>query len=94
MLRQVHTRLYFEDEALTASDPIMAPVPAERRGTLVAYREMRGSLPVYHFDYPRAGENETVFLTSKRRRDFFRATDANFSRADPGMNRSYAHILT
>lgn len=62
MLRQVHTRLYFADEAATSSDPIIALVPADRRGTLVAYREMRGNLPVYRFDIRVQGENETVFF--------------------------------
>ncbi len=62
MLRQVHTRLYFADEQATASDPIMTLVPQERRGTLIARKEMRGSLPVYRFDIRVQGENETVFF--------------------------------
>jgi protocatechuate 3,4-dioxygenase alpha subunit len=62
MLRQVHTRLYFADEAANGSDPILALVPEDRRGTLVAHKEMRGDLPVYRFDVRVQGENETVFF--------------------------------
>jgi len=62
MLRQLYTRLYFSDEAANASDPILALVPADRRGTLIAQREMRGDLPIYRFDIRVQGENETVFF--------------------------------
>jgi protocatechuate 3,4-dioxygenase, alpha subunit len=62
MLRQVHTRLYFADEATNAADPIVALVPQDRRATLMAYKEMRGTLPVYRFDIRVQGENETVFF--------------------------------
>jgi protocatechuate 3,4-dioxygenase, alpha subunit len=37
-------------------------VPADRRGTLVAHKEMRGELPVFRFDIRVQGENETVFF--------------------------------
>jgi protocatechuate 3,4-dioxygenase, alpha subunit len=62
MLRQVYTRMYFPDEAANASDPILAVVPEDRRGTLIARKEMRGGLPVYTFDIRVQGENETVFF--------------------------------
>jgi protocatechuate 3,4-dioxygenase alpha subunit len=62
MLRQVYTRLYFSDEAANAADPILALVPGNRRGTLIAHKEMRGELPVYRFDIRVQGENETVFF--------------------------------
>jgi protocatechuate 3,4-dioxygenase alpha subunit len=62
MLRQVHTRLYFDDEAATASDSIMMLVPEDRRSTLIARREIRDGLPVYRFDIRVQGENETVFF--------------------------------
>ena len=38
MLRQIYTRLYFSDEAANAADPILALVPADRRGTLIAHK--------------------------------------------------------
>jgi len=62
MLRQVYTRMYFADEAANAADPILALVPADRRDTLLARKEMRGDLPVYRFDIRVQGENETVFF--------------------------------
>jgi len=62
MLRQIYTRLYFSDEAANANDPILTLVPADRRGTLVAHKKMRGELPVYRFDIRVQGENETVFF--------------------------------
>jgi len=62
MLRQIYTRLYFADEAGNDADPILALVPRDRRGTLIAHKEMRGELPVYRFDVRVQGENETVFF--------------------------------
>jgi protocatechuate 3,4-dioxygenase alpha subunit len=62
MLRQVYTRLYFADEPANAADPILALVPAERRGTLLAHKETRGSQSVYRFDIHMQGEGETVFF--------------------------------
>src|SRR5688500_13350214 len=41
------TRLYFEDEPLNATDPILQLVPAERRETLIAQRLRAGE---YEFD--------------------------------------------
>jgi protocatechuate 3,4-dioxygenase, alpha subunit len=62
MLRQIYTRLYFSDEEANAGDPILTLVPADRRGTLVAHKSMRGELPIYRFDIRVQGENETVFF--------------------------------
>jgi protocatechuate 3,4-dioxygenase alpha subunit len=62
MLRQVYTRLYFSDEAVNTADPILTLVPADRRATLIAHKEMRGELAVYRFDIRVQGENETVFF--------------------------------
>ena len=62
ILRQVYTRLYFSDEAANAADPILALVPTDRHGTLIAHKEMRGDLAVYTFDIRVQGENETVFF--------------------------------
>jgi protocatechuate 3,4-dioxygenase alpha subunit len=62
MLRQIYTRLYFADEAGNGSDPILALVPQDRRGTIIAQKEMRGGMPVYRFDIRVQGENETVFF--------------------------------
>jgi protocatechuate 3,4-dioxygenase alpha subunit len=62
MLRQVYTRLYFADEAGNASDPILALVPADRRGTLIAKPETRDGQTVYRFDIRVQGDDETVFF--------------------------------
>jgi protocatechuate 3,4-dioxygenase, alpha subunit len=62
MLRQVYTRLYFADDAANAADPILALVPAARRGTLLAHKETRGGQSVYRFDIRMQGEGETVFF--------------------------------
>jgi protocatechuate 3,4-dioxygenase, alpha subunit len=62
MLRQIYTRLYFADETANAADPILALVPAERRGTLIAHKESRNGAAVYRFDIRVQGDNETVFF--------------------------------
>lgn len=59
ILRRLFTRIYFEDEAANASDPILALVPADARGTLIARRAGEGA---YSFDIRLQGENETVFF--------------------------------
>jgi protocatechuate 3,4-dioxygenase alpha subunit len=62
MLRQIYTRLYFSDEAANAADPILAFVPQDRRGTLIAHKENRKGQSVYRFDIRVQGANETVFF--------------------------------
>jgi protocatechuate 3,4-dioxygenase alpha subunit len=61
MTQQVITRIYFEDEAANAGDPVLALVPAERRATLIARREA-GEVATYRFDVHLQGELETVFF--------------------------------
>ncbi len=59
MLNRVVTRIYFADEPeLNAADPVLATVPAERRGTLLAEPIDGG----YRFDIRVQGEGETVFF--------------------------------
>ncbi len=62
MLRQIYTRLYFSDEKANAEDPILALVSPERRGTLIAHKETRGSQTVYRFNIRVQGKDETVFF--------------------------------
>src|SRR3954467_6883037 len=62
MLLQNYTRIYFDGEAANAADPVLALVPPERRGTLIAAREKGGGGAVYRFDIRLQGENETVFF--------------------------------
>jgi protocatechuate 3,4-dioxygenase alpha subunit len=59
MTMQSMTRIYFDDEPANASDGVMALVPEDRRGTLVAKKTAPG---VYRFDIYLQGDNETVFF--------------------------------
>lgn len=63
LLNHLFTRIYFADEQeANVEDPVLALVPAERRGTLVASREEHAAGPVYRFDIHLQGERETVFF--------------------------------
>jgi protocatechuate 3,4-dioxygenase alpha subunit len=55
LLHRVVTRIYFADDP---SDPVLASVPEERRGTLIAVKSGGG----YRFDVRLQGEGETVFF--------------------------------
>ena len=60
--RHAYTRIYFAEENGNANDPILALVPADRRGTLIAKRSEQAGQTVYSFDIKLQGENETVFF--------------------------------
>jgi protocatechuate 3,4-dioxygenase alpha subunit len=62
MLLHNYTRIYFDGEAGNAGDPVLALVPADRRGTLIASREPGNGGAVYRFDIRLQGDNETVFF--------------------------------
>lgn len=59
ILTRFITRIYFEDEAAHAQDPVLELVPAARRHTLIARRL---SDRTYCFDIIMQGPNETVFF--------------------------------
>ena len=59
MLRHLYTRIYFDNETANAADPILALVPADRRGTLIAKRGTDGA---YTFNIRIQGADETVFF--------------------------------
>jgi protocatechuate 3,4-dioxygenase alpha subunit len=59
VLTRLVTRLYFDDEAANAQDPILEMVPANRCRTLIARRLAEGR---YHFDIVLQGQDETVFF--------------------------------
>jgi len=59
LLNRLHTRVYFAGQAANERDPVLALVPVERRGTLVATLETPGK---YRFDIRLQGHNETVFF--------------------------------
>lgn len=56
---QYVTRLYFADDPVAASDPILKLVPEHRRDTLLAQPTAVGE---YSFNVVVQGENETVFF--------------------------------
>jgi protocatechuate 3,4-dioxygenase alpha subunit len=62
MLNHAQSRLYFEDEAANATDPILALVPTERRGTLIASRHDADGTVTYRLDIVLQGRGETVFF--------------------------------
>ena len=63
LLVHTFTRIYFEDEAeANDKDAVLASVPAARRATLLAKREVTGAGPVYRFDIHMQGDKETVFF--------------------------------
>jgi protocatechuate 3,4-dioxygenase alpha subunit len=59
IMNRCWTRLYFEDEDLNRTDPILALVPDDRRPTLLARKVADGH---YRFDIVLQGERETVFF--------------------------------
>ncbi|MDQ2916243.1 MAG: protocatechuate 3,4-dioxygenase subunit alpha [Pseudomonadota bacterium] len=59
MLKHLKTRLYFPDDPANATDPVLARVPAERRGTLIAAPRGSGAL---EWNVVLQGCGETVFF--------------------------------
>jgi protocatechuate 3,4-dioxygenase alpha subunit len=62
VLNRLFTRIYFDGEPANAGDPVLALVPADARGTLIARRATQGGEPTYTFDIHLQGRNETVFF--------------------------------
>jgi protocatechuate 3,4-dioxygenase, alpha subunit len=63
MLVHAYTRIYFDDEAANASDPVLLSIKNKaRRRTLIAQRGERDGKAVYRFDIRLQGGNETVFF--------------------------------
>jgi protocatechuate 3,4-dioxygenase, alpha subunit len=58
MLDRTVTRIYFPDEPLNETDPVLSEVPADRRETLIARPDGDG----YAFDIRLQGPGETVFF--------------------------------
>ena len=55
LLKHLYTRVYFEGEPANAHDPVLALVPEDRRGTLLAK-------PGWSFEIRLQGDHETVFF--------------------------------
>ena len=61
LLKQLVTRIYFADDPANAKDPVLALVPAERRGTLLA-RKAPGKSGALQWNVILQGRDETVFF--------------------------------
>jgi len=60
LLRQLHTRIYFADEAANAADPLLTAIEDETaRQSLIA---RRGEGGIYRFNIVLQGDGETAFL--------------------------------
>jgi protocatechuate 3,4-dioxygenase, alpha subunit len=63
LLKRLVTRIYFPDEPLNETDPLLTAVPPARRTTLIARVAEGGAAErVLHFDIVLQGDDETVFL--------------------------------
>ncbi len=62
LLKPLLTRLYFAGNAGNSRDPVLAQVPAGRRHTLEARREVGEGPAVWRFDVRLQGRDETVFF--------------------------------
>jgi protocatechuate 3,4-dioxygenase alpha subunit len=63
LLTHLYTRIYFSDEIeANAADPVLSRVPAERRATLIAQRDVAPGGVIYRIDIHMQGPNETVFF--------------------------------
>ena len=60
-LKQLVTRIYFPDDPANAADPVLALVPAERRGTLIA-NKVAGKAGALEWHVILQGRDETVFF--------------------------------
>jgi protocatechuate 3,4-dioxygenase alpha subunit len=61
LLKQLVTRLYFPEEPLNATDPVLQVVPESRRATLVA-RQLGPNGNTLEWNVCLQGQNETVFF--------------------------------
>lgn len=61
LLGRLATRVYFEGDPALAEDPVLALVPADRRGTLLARRDPEQPAQ-WNLDIRLQGDGETVFF--------------------------------
>ena len=61
LLKQLHTRVYFQGETRNATDPVLQLVPEERRATLLA-QPVAGKPNSWSLEIRLQGEGETVFF--------------------------------
>ena len=60
-LKQLVTRIYFPDDPANAGDAVLALVPADRRGTLIA-KQVAGKSGALEWNVVLQGSDETVFF--------------------------------
>jgi protocatechuate 3,4-dioxygenase alpha subunit len=61
LLRHLYTRVYFDGDPLLEADAILAAVPPDRRGTLIAARHVAAP-STWTFDVHLQGDRETVYF--------------------------------
>ena len=61
ILLQLHTRIYFAGDPANDRDPVLALVPEDRRGTLLAQPDA-AQTGTWNFEFRMRGERETVFF--------------------------------
>jgi protocatechuate 3,4-dioxygenase alpha subunit len=61
LLIHLNTRVYFAGDPANVDDPVLALVPEERRGTLLAH-PVEGEPEAWRFDIRLQGDGETVFF--------------------------------
>lgn len=61
MLKHLNSRIYFPDDPANAGDPVLARVPAARRGTLIAQRNAGDAAGIV-WNVCLQGAGETVFF--------------------------------
>jgi protocatechuate 3,4-dioxygenase, alpha subunit len=63
LLKPLHTRMYFPDDARNGTDPALTLVPPDRRATLVAVRESQAAASLaLEWNIVLQGTDETVFF--------------------------------
>jgi protocatechuate 3,4-dioxygenase, alpha subunit len=62
LLRRLVTRIYFEDEAANAEDPLLALIADPARRATILARRSEGNGAVYRFNLILQGEGETAFF--------------------------------
>ena len=61
LLKHLHTRIYFAGDRANSEDPVLALIPEERRGTLMA-QPVEGQTGTWRFLIRLQGAGETVFF--------------------------------
>jgi protocatechuate 3,4-dioxygenase, alpha subunit len=63
LLKPLYTRVYFEGEASNDADEILHAVPAERRKTLIARKDLVGAGVGFRWNVALQGSEETAFFS-------------------------------